>query len=574
MKTCKKDGFVFRKTTIPADLGDDVTGQAKPENGAYTNAYVEYEANGAQYMYDSYGVYTKTSEGEGVKEFNQLLNRPSYAGVEMTSLTSIPDVTAAEERLQKQIDAISASSDVTDIVGTYAELENYDTSTLGDNDIIKVLQDEAHNNETTYYRWDEQTSSFTLIGEEGPYYTKSAADAKFQDKLTAGNNIVINGNTISAKAYTAGQNVTITPENVVSAKDTTYSAGTGLKLVDTIFTADTSILATQTDLTNGLATKQNTLTAGSNIDISSDTISATDTKYTFEDTENGWSVTGSDGTEFSHSDAGGGELSQDIIVNNPIGRYNNGDIVAAGTSFETIFRSLLTNVYYPTLTNPSANLAYSASSYVKVGSTISARTATLTLNRGSINPQYSAESPYRSGAATNYTLITTGADVEYTGTSTSSGTFNVDALTRSTKGDIVLTGTVNYAQGVQPKDSDGNNYRTPLAAGSVSSTRKITFVQPFYWGVSNSRAISDFTGLTESVTTKSDKTVSYTTNNQYMVFAYDADYGNLTSILDPNSFETISGWSKSTLTIDGFTYNVYVANSATTDTDAAFTFKF
>ena len=59
MKTCKKDGFVFRKVVIPAALGDDVTGQDKPANGAYTNSYVEYEANGAQYLYDSYGIYTK-----------------------------------------------------------------------------------------------------------------------------------------------------------------------------------------------------------------------------------------------------------------------------------------------------------------------------------------------------------------------------------------------------------------------------------------------------------------------------------------------------------------------------------
>ena len=85
----------------------------------------------------------------------------------------------ADANLQSQIDGITASSDVTDIVGTYADLEDYDTSSLGDNDIIKVLQDESQNNETTYYRWSTTTESFTLIGEEGPYYTKAAADEKF-----------------------------------------------------------------------------------------------------------------------------------------------------------------------------------------------------------------------------------------------------------------------------------------------------------------------------------------------------------------------------------------------------------
>ena len=229
-KTCKDDGFVFRKTVIPASLGDDITGQDIPTNGAYTNAYVEYEANGAQYIYDSYGIYTKlTAEGDGdTKDFNQLENRPKYDGELMTGDTDIPNVEesieaeaeareeadnvlagdisaettarqSADSNLQSQIDAITVSSDVTDIVGTYAQLHNYDTSSLSDNDIVKVLQDEHQNNETTYYRWSTSTQTFTLIGEEGPYYTKSAADAKFQDKLTAGDNITIDiNNVISA----------------------------------------------------------------------------------------------------------------------------------------------------------------------------------------------------------------------------------------------------------------------------------------------------------------------------------------------------------------------------------------
>lgn len=87
----------------------------------------------------------------------------------------------ADNNLQGQIDAIVASSDVTDIVGTYAQLQAYDTSTLPPNSIIKVLQDESQNNETTYYRWviSGGVGSWVLIGEEGPYYTKSEADSRF-----------------------------------------------------------------------------------------------------------------------------------------------------------------------------------------------------------------------------------------------------------------------------------------------------------------------------------------------------------------------------------------------------------
>lgn len=85
----------------------------------------------------------------------------------------------ADNNLQTQIDAIAASSDVTDIVGTYAELQQYDTSKLHNNDIIKVLQDETQNNATSYYRWvvTGGTGSFVLIGTEGPYYTIGQTDA-------------------------------------------------------------------------------------------------------------------------------------------------------------------------------------------------------------------------------------------------------------------------------------------------------------------------------------------------------------------------------------------------------------
>lgn len=87
----------------------------------------------------------------------------------------------ADIGLQSQIDAIVASSDVTDIVGTYAQLQAYDTSTLPPNSIIKVLKDESQNDETTYYRWviTQGTGRWVLIGEEGPYYTKSQADERF-----------------------------------------------------------------------------------------------------------------------------------------------------------------------------------------------------------------------------------------------------------------------------------------------------------------------------------------------------------------------------------------------------------
>lgn len=57
-----KDCCPFRKIVIPAVMGDDSKDSpAAPENGAYRNALIEYEANGAMYIYASDGIYTKIS---------------------------------------------------------------------------------------------------------------------------------------------------------------------------------------------------------------------------------------------------------------------------------------------------------------------------------------------------------------------------------------------------------------------------------------------------------------------------------------------------------------------------------
>jgi hypothetical protein len=61
--------------------------------------------------------------------------------------------------------------------------------------------------------------------------------------------------------------VSINSSNVISATDTTYSAGSGITLTGTTFSADKTVM-------------QEKLTAGSNVQINNNVISATDTTYT------------------------------------------------------------------------------------------------------------------------------------------------------------------------------------------------------------------------------------------------------------------------------------------------------
>ena len=116
---------------------------------------------------------------------------------------------------------------------------------------------------------------------------------------------------------------------------------------------------------------------------------------------------------------------------------------------------------------------------------------------------------------------------------------------------------------------------------SVTATGgSFTFVDPFFWGVvaPETPVTSEMvTGLTKVVQTKGSKTFTYTTNNQCMVIAYPASYGDLKSALDPNKFENISSYTKTTLdvtvTSGSVSYNVYV-KEASTASDFAITYSF
>ena len=268
-----------------------------------------------------------------------------------------------------------------------------------------------------------------------------------------------------------------------------------------------------------------------------------------------------------------GELEADLIVSNPIGRYAMDEKIDAGTGFETIFQGLLSKTYYPALTDPSLSINYGAASLMKVGAMVPAQRATLNYNRGSINPQYTAESQDRAGEATGYSASLSGASIQYSD-SGAGNQFDIPTFTRNSPGNVTLNGSVNYAAGVQPKDSDGGDYQLPLPAGSKSASKTIEFILPFYWGKNAASSLTDFTGLTEDLTKKGQKNYRYVgANNEYLYIAYNASYGNLKNIIDENNIENIDSWEKSSLTVDGQSYTVYRSGFAITGSPS-FTFKF
>ena len=199
----------------------------------------------------------------------------------------------ADNGLQSQIDAITSASDVTDIVGTYAELQAYDTTSLPDKSIIKVLQDESRNGETTYYRWviTNGTGAWILIGEEGPYYTKSEADGRFVTQTTTINNKALSSN-ITLTASDVGAlpdstvigNGTLTIQKNSTTIDTFDANATSNKTININVPTDTSDLSNNAGFISGITSSDVTNALGytpENINnkVTSLSSSNTDTQY-------------------------------------------------------------------------------------------------------------------------------------------------------------------------------------------------------------------------------------------------------------------------------------------------------
>lgn len=90
------------------------------------------------------------------------------AGCCMTTTQSlIYDAAVRVNTLDEEVQELKSNPDVVDIVSTYQDLQNYDTSTLTDKDIIRVLSDSTHGNQSSYYRYNATTEQWTYVGTGG-----------------------------------------------------------------------------------------------------------------------------------------------------------------------------------------------------------------------------------------------------------------------------------------------------------------------------------------------------------------------------------------------------------------------
>ena len=136
-------------------------------------------------------------------------------------------------------------------------------------------------------------------------------------------------------------------------------------------------------------------------------------------------------------------------------------------------------------------------------------------------------------------------------------------------------GTFNISCNITIKDSRRLTVEVTDAAGSIvtTSTDAFIYIYPYYYGIANEGTMLNgefIKTLVKKVEPKGEKTISYTTNNQRMVFAYPVAYGRLSNILDKNNFNITDTFTEVTTTLialDGTTqsYYVYTNNPSTVE---------
>ncbi len=117
--------------------------------------------------------------------------------------------------------------------------------------------------------------------------------------------------------------------------------------------------------------------------------------------------------------------------------------------------------------------------------------------------------------------------------------------------------------------ADATDNGTSGGPTTVSATVSFTFVYPYYYGVGAAGLTpAAVAALTKDIRVSTASVLrSFTpTVGQVYYFAYPASYGNLTSILDQNGFETIADWTKTVANITGLdataqSYNIYQFNN-------------
>lgn len=146
-----------------------------------------------------------------------------------------------------------------------------------------------------------------------------------------------------------------------------------------------------------------------------------------------------------------------------------------------VVNAIINPELFPTFVNPTFSFTSTVNGFREVGS-VTDITFNVNFSRGSITPQYSAENNYRSGLPTTYNYNgPVGSEAKANNTLTDTKTITGYSIAI---GNNTFSCSVDYSIGTQPKSSKGNDYNTPLPAGTLAAKSvTITGVYPVYNGI-------------------------------------------------------------------------------------------
>ena len=151
---------------------------------------------------------------------------------------------------------------------------------------------------------------------------------------------------------------------------------------------------------------------------------------------------------------------------------------------------------------------------------------------------------------------------------------DVHAVVKQTMNNNLILANIRTMEMPIDTTTVGNITATLKANDSLTKDTTVHVVNYSYTGLvsASTTTVTDPTGLTPIVKYGRYYEYQYNQANQKIVYLYPTLYGLLTSIVDQNGFEGISGFEKQTITINNVQYYLYISKIPATS-NVTLTFK-
>lgn len=358
------------------------------------------------------------------------LSTEDYTTAEKTKLTGLSNYTKPASEPISYITGLQTALD--------SKVSKTGVETLHSTDALRIS-----GTTLSLYKGD---GTFESVETQDTVYTLPKASETVLGGIKVGTNLSIDANGVLSANDT---NVSFTE---ISNKPTNLS---GYGITD-------AYTKTQVDsLIPNISTKQDVLVSGTNIK-----------------TINGESVLGSGDIVISSGGSGSSTFTGTAAID--IGGVKVGDSWN-NASISDVVNAIINPELFPAFVNPTFSFTSTVNGFREVGS-VTDITFNVNFSRGSITPQYSAENNYRSGLPTTYNYSgPVGSEAKANNTLTDTKTITGYSIAI---GNNTFSCSVDYSIGTQPKSSKGNDYNTPLPAGTLAAKSvTITGVYPVYNGI-------------------------------------------------------------------------------------------